>query len=80
MLEKIRHRHPKEFWIEYHGLVGKGESSDLDQEEPSRLADIADMIEKADADRLAAAVELAQFRGISFDEILDEYEIGTVVH
>ena len=43
-------------------------------------ASMADQVEASDAKRIAAAAELAKVRGVSFDDVVAEYEIGAAGH
>jgi DNA-binding MarR family transcriptional regulator len=79
LVETITTGQPKEFWVEYHALKKRAEETKLSDEEAERLISMATEIEEADADRLAAAADLARLRGVSFDHIVAEYEIGVAV-
>lgn len=71
---------PKEFWIEYHALKEMAERSELSEDGANQLASMAIRIEEADADRLSAAAKLSKQRGVPFDEVVAEFEIGLAVH
>jgi len=77
LIEALSSGLPDEFWRTYQALKKAG-NPDLPESEVSLLTAMTDQIEQADAARLEAAAKLAELRGISFDEVVREFEIGAV--
>jgi hypothetical protein len=80
LVEEINLGLPRDFWEKFRQLKTKGENSELDGDEAEELTQMADQIEEADAERMAAAAELAQIRGVPFEQVLAEFEIEVAVH
>lgn len=80
LVEALSKGLPDEFWKTYQALKEKARNSDLPESELSLLTSMSDQIEQADAVRLEAAAKLATVRGVSFDTVVTQFEIGAVAH
>jgi hypothetical protein len=58
-----------------HDLSAKLEDETLSPDEHTELLGMVDLIEQADAERLASLIELAQLRGESLDALMDRLGI-----
>ena len=61
-------------------LTRKSEAETLSDEERAEYIALAQQREIADAERLQAVVKLAQLRGVSPDQLLDELGLGANAH
>ncbi len=62
-------------WDEYHRLIEERHAEALSAAGQSRLIELTDDIEQANARRLAALVELAELRGVSLEVLIDTLDI-----
>ena len=80
LFERINTALPTETRRRYDDLVKKCRSNRISKADHAELLRLTDVIEVAHADRIAAVVELAQYRGVDFDQLLDELGLRTPRH
>ena len=79
LFERINTALPTETRRRYDELVKKCRSNRISKADHAELLRLTDVVEIAHAARLAAVVELAKYRGVDFDELLDELGLRTPV-
>ena len=80
LFHTINRGFPAEFWQRLRILDAKRIAEMLTESEHQELILLAEEVEKAQADRIAALAELAQLRGMDIDEVMLQLGIqhGTV--
>ena len=79
LFERINTALPTETRRRYDELVKKCRSNRISKADHAELLRLTDVVEISHAARLAAVVELAKYRGVDFDELLDELGLRTPV-
>ncbi|HUE74625.1 MAG TPA: hypothetical protein VMP01_27405 [Pirellulaceae bacterium] len=64
----------------YQELKERRDAELLTPREHAELLELSDRIEELNADRIAALAELAQLRGVSLRQLMDQLEIPAVSH
>lgn len=80
LLERINLGIPASLWREYHELVGKRDVESVSTSEQSRLIEISDQIERANAQRLRTLAALARLRGTTIAALMKQLGIGPISH
>lgn len=80
LFERINSVVPTETRRRYDELVKKCRNNRISKADHVELLRLTDVVEIAHADRIAAVVELAKYRGVDFDELLDELGLRTPRH
>lgn len=80
LLQKINQGIPAADWQRYTTLNNKLLDESLAPAEHDELLRLVDAIEEADAERLAALIELAQLRDTTLDTLMDQLGIRRTVH
>jgi len=75
LLEKINLGFSQEEWQRYHTLIEKRWAETLTEEEQRELIGFTDRLEKANARRMEALVELAGRRGVSLETLMKDLGI-----
>ena len=75
LLLRINEGLPEETWRQYHELVAKRKAGTLTPEEHSVLIALTNQVEMAHAQRIGYISELAQLRGKTLREMMDELGI-----
>lgn len=75
LLQQINLGLSQETWRRYHELIEKRRAETLTPDEQKALIEITDEIERANARRISALVELAQYRQTSLDALMDKLGI-----
>jgi hypothetical protein len=70
LLQRINHGLPPEKRDRYQELIAKRQAQTLLPEEHQELLHLTDEAELADAERIAALVELARMRQVSLEELM----------
>ena len=79
LFERINTALPTETRRRYDELVKKCRRNRISKADHAELLRLTDVVEISHAARLAAVVELAKYRGVDFDELLDEVGLRTPV-
>ena len=79
LFERINTALPTETRRRYDELVKKCRSNRISKADHAELLRLTDVVEIAHADRIAAVVELEKYRGVDFDELLDDLGLRTPV-
>lgn len=77
LLQIINHTLPFSVQTRYDTLTERRRSENLTPEEYQELLALVDQVELADANRLAALVELAQLRNVTLDQLMEQLDIQT---
>ncbi|MFM9963214.1 MAG: hypothetical protein ACKV2Q_18555 [Planctomycetaceae bacterium] len=77
LFKRINTALPTETRRRYDELVKKCRSNRISKADHAELLRLTDVVEVAHADRIAAVVELSQYRGVDFDQLLDELGLRT---
>jgi hypothetical protein len=72
LLRQIQQGLPEETWQRYHELIARREAETLTDAEQAELVRLADAVEGWNVRRLELASELAQWRGVPWDAIVEE--------
>ena len=80
LFERINTVRPTETRRRYDELVKKRRGNRISKAEYAELLRLTDEVEVAHAARITAVVELSQYRGVDFDELLDELGLRTPRH
>ena len=80
LFERINTVLPTETRRRYDELVKKRRGNRISKAEYAELLRLTDEVEVAHAARIAAVVELSQYRGVDFVELLDELGLRTPRH
>ena len=75
LLHKINLGLPSETWELYHALIAKRQAETLTDEEQTRLIEISDEIEQANASRVGFLIELAKLRNTSLRLLMQQLGI-----
>lgn len=75
LLQQINIGLSQEEWRRYHELVARRRAEKLDKYEQQELIGLSDRIEKANARRMQALVDLAQLRQTSLQAVMKELGI-----
>jgi hypothetical protein len=75
LLQKIHHNIPLDVRLRHRLLSKKLDEEAITNEEYSELKSVVTRIEKADVERLQALIELAQLRGISLDDLVEQLDL-----
>ncbi len=78
LLQKINIGLPEEVWFEYHRLTALRKAALLTDVEHQRLIELVNIIEMAHAERMKHVVNLAQLRGTTLDQIMDDLGLKPV--
>jgi hypothetical protein len=76
LLEEINKGLSQTQWNRYYGLISKRQSESLTADEHAELTVLSSRIEELNADRMARLAELAQLRGSTLADILDQLSIA----
>ena len=79
LFERINTAVPAATRRRYDELVKKCRSNRISKADHAELLRLTDVVEIAHADRIAAVVELSKYRGVDFDDLLDEFGLRTPV-
>lgn len=77
LLQKINLGLSPEIWEQYHALIAKRRAETLTSQDQTRLIEISDQIEQANAHRIQYLIELASLRGTSLEAVMQELGIET---
>lgn len=80
LLQQVNQGISADDWQRYTALNSQLLDETLSQEEHDELLRLVDAIEQADAERLAALIELAQLRDTTLDALMDQLGIRRAVH
>jgi hypothetical protein len=75
LLQKIHHNIPLDVRLRHRLLSKKLDEEAITNEEYSELKSVVTRIEKANVERLQALIELAQLRGISLDDLVEQLDL-----
>jgi hypothetical protein len=75
LLQQINLGLSPQTWEVYHTLIAKRQAETLTTEEQTRLIEISDCLEQANASRLEALVKLARLRNTSLETLMQELGI-----
>ena len=75
LLMRINQHLPAEVQARFDELVIKRQEETLTHDEHEELMRLIEQVEASDVERLKALAELAQFRGISIDELMNQLGI-----
>jgi hypothetical protein len=76
LLRRIQERFPAELMKRYQALIACRDAHVIAPDELQELIQLTDEVERFQADRMAALVELAQVRRTTLDQLLQELGIG----
>jgi hypothetical protein len=76
LLRVINEGLPLEADIRYKELQAKLWDETLTEDEQAELIDLTDMAENHNVGRVAAMIELARLRGVSFDELREQLDMN----
>lgn len=75
LLQRINHTLPEDLKARMHVLMAKQEIEELSETEYTELASLTDRLEVLHADRMAALATLAQRRGMTVDDVMQQLGI-----
>jgi len=78
--QRIQHAFPDHLRQRLRALTRKSEVEALNTDERAEYIALAAQREEADAERLQAAIRLAQLRGVPPTQLLEEFGIGATGH
>lgn len=77
MLEQIHHAIPTEVQARFADLLDKRDALTLTEDEYSELLRLTDVIENLEAKRVLLLGELARYRGVTLDQVMQDLGINT---
>jgi hypothetical protein len=78
--KRIQHAFPDDLRQRLRELTHKSEVEALNPDERAEYIALAEQREEADAERLQAVIRLAQLRGVTPTQLLEEFGIGAAGH
>jgi hypothetical protein len=75
LLQRINAGVPSEIQTRYDALIAKRDAEALTPEEHAELLKLTDVVEQIDVQRVSDLVDLAQLRGISLRQLMDNLGI-----
>lgn len=76
LLQNINLGFSEEWWQTYHVLVARRRAESLTPAEQQELIRMSDLLENANARRIANLIELAKLRGASLEAVMRELDIS----
>ena len=78
-MKEINRPLPAEKLARYRELVGKRDARTLEADEQRELCALSDWLEERNAERLGYVADLAQSRGVSLGELMDQLGLEHLV-
>ena len=80
LLQQIDLGFPSDWWERYEALKAKRRAEALTSEEHTRLIEMSDRLEEANARRMRALVELASLRSMTLEALMERLGLQTPAH
>lgn len=80
LLQQIDLGFPSDWWEGYEALKAKRRAEALTSEEHTRLIEMSDRLEEANARRMRALVELASLRSMTLEALMERLGLQTPAH